>query len=57
MVKKELSSHFPYIVIVCLVAIVAVVVLVLNMNRSADTVGVVDEEEEVTYYEVRWMRP
>jgi len=44
MVKKELSSHFPYIVIVCLVAIVAVVVLVLNMNRSADTVGVVDEE-------------
>ena len=37
MVKKELSSHFPYIVIVCLVAIVAVVVLVLNMNRSADS--------------------
>jgi len=49
MVKKELSSHFPYIAIIGLVAIVAVVVLVLNIriftfDDSVDTVGVVDEE-------------
>ena len=45
MAKKELGAHVPYIAIVGLVGIVAIVVLVLNMGSSADTAGVVDEED------------